>query len=538
MDGGLLNRHGAPLAVLDSGLRGGAENLAIDRRLLARHQAGACPDLLRFYRSRPTACVGRHQAIDRELRLGWCRARGIETARRITGGGALYLDPGQLGLSLLLRPDPAPDLAAALERFCRALGRGLARLGIAARFKAPNDLELDGRKLASAFAARAGNSLLLQGTVLLQADVRAMLEALRVPTEKLSPDGLASARERVSGLDRALGYVPEPARIAAALEGAVAAEFGLAGQAAAPGLAEELTGAWDAAEEEERAFAHLTDWRDAGGAEAVHRTPGGVLRARLRLDPDRRRLAAVAFAGDLHLHPADLLQRLAAELTGLHPRLAVPTVGALLRRLRPELSGFGAADLARVLHLALETATLEGELGETGGRLMLYAPDDAWGAADILRRAEAVLVPYCAKPAWCKWRHRDGCPECGRCEVGEAYRLARERAMPVVTVTDYEHLVSTLAALSEGGARAYLGMCCGSFFLKRQRAFQEAGMPAVLMDVAGANCYELKQEDAAYAGRFRAEARIDAELLRRVMDRVPGGGAKDPANQLGKDRTL
>jgi len=46
-------------------------------------------------------------------------------------------------------------------------------------------------------------------------------------------------------------------------------------------------------------------------------------------------------------------------------------------------------------------------------------------------------------------------------------------------------------------------------------------MAAVLMDISGANCYELKQEEAAYAGRFEAEARLDADALERVMKRVP-----------------
>ncbi len=529
MDGRTLTA----VAALDSGLRGGAENLAIDRKLLALHRAGGCPDLLRFHRSRPTACVGRHQAIDRELRLDWCRARGIETARRVTGGGALYLDQGQLGVSLLVRQDSFPGLAAALERFCRALAGGLAQLGVVAEYKAPNDLELDGRKIASAFAARAGDSLLLQATLLLDADIRAMLEALRVPTEKLSADGVACARERLTTLGQCLGHLPEPRRITAALEQGIAAELGLACRPAGPETLDTLGVRYSAAEEQ--GFAHLIDWSGHGAAEAVHRTPGGVLRARAQLDPAGRRMIGVQFAGDVHLHPADLLERLGQGLSGLHPRLAQPTVGALLRRHPPEMTGFAAGDLARVLHLALETAFLEGRLGQGAGKLMLYGPDAACAADAILEQAGAMLVPYCAKPAWCKWRHRDGCPECGRCEVGEAYRLARERGMQVVTVTSYEHLVATLAILRAGGTRAYLGMCCGSFFVKRHRAFQEAGMPAVLMDIAGANCYELKQEDAAYAGHFRAEARLDVELLRRVMRRVPGGAACGTMDELAKD---
>jgi lipoate-protein ligase A len=132
-----------------------------------------------------------------------------------------------------------------------------------------------------------------------------------------------------------------------------------------------------------------------------------------------------------------------------------------------------------------------------------------------------MLVPYCAKPDWCKWRHQDGCTECGLCEVGEAYRLARERGMRVTTIVRYEHLVETLDRMKRDGEPAYVGMCCSNFFLKRHRAFRDAGIPAVLMDISGANCYELQQEDQAYAGTFQAKATLNEDLLRRVMRFVP-----------------
>ncbi len=46
-------------------------------------------------------------------------------------------------------------------------------------------------------------------------------------------------------------------------------------------------------------------------------------------------------------------------------------------------------------------------------------------------------------------------------------------------------------------------------------------MPAVLMDIAGANCYELKAESAAYAGCFEAQASLEMETVRQVMRFVP-----------------
>lgn len=99
--------------------------------------------------------------------------------------------------------------------------------------------------------------------------------------------------------------------------------------------------------------------------------------------------------------------------------------------------------------------------------------------------------------------------------------MARERGMRVVTITRFEHLQGTLAEMARDEVPAYVGMCCESFYLKRHYAFDAAGIPAVLTDISGATCYDLRQEDLAYAGQFRAEARLQVGLVEKVMHFVP-----------------
>lgn len=523
-----------PVALLDSGLRRGSENIAIDRDWLAQHAAGNRPDLLRFHRSLPTASTGRHQAIDRELRLDYCQRRGIEIVRRLSGGGALYLDEQQLGFSLILKRPAAwqeTGLAQILEQSCAALAAGLARLGIQAGSKFPNDLEIEGRKIASVFAAGEGDSLLLHGTLLLDADIQTMLEALRVPTEKLSPDGLAAARDRLVTVAECCPQAPTPDQIRQAITDGLAEAFGLQFREAGEEALSKLP-ASDAAAEE--ALARQIDWSGSNASqplEALWKAPGGVLRARVEFTADIRRLKHVEFAGDVHIHPADLLTRLAHALRGLPLAHVRYEAGKFLREQPADMAGGGMHDLLQLLDLALDKLAARQAMNLTPGQansLMVYNPT-AVATPDILRQASVMLVPYCAKPTWCKWRHQDGCAECGLCEVGEAYRLARERQMQVTTVTRYEHLVETLAEMKEKGTQAYVGMCCSNFFIKRHRAFQEAGMPAVLMDISGANCYELKQENQAYAGTFAAEAKLDAEMLHQVIKFVPKAQPEPPA---------
>lgn len=524
------------IQVWDNGLNDGAWNAAFDQDWLALHAQGEHPDLLRFHRSRQTASIGRHQALDRELRVDYCRQHGIEIVRRTSGGGALYLDGNQQGVSLIFRRPSdwiGLGLTQILARFCAALADGLARFGVKAAFKAPNDLEIEGRKLASAFIATAGDSLLLHATLLCDADIKTMLEALRAPTEKLTATGLESARQRLVTVRELLGETPPDAVLQKALR---------------QGLENALNVGWTAAEPNDIDESGVSPvlspteigWSEADDCalEALHKTTGGVLRVQLWPDEQQQRVERIRFAGDVHLHPADALERLESSLAGLPLAEAEEGARAFFADFPCDLLGFAPEDLIRVLRLALAKLDQQREFGLSPAQangLMVLGSETAPETPAILAQASVMLLPYCAKPAWCKWRHENDCVECGKCEVGDAYRLARERNMQVTTITHYEHLTATLTQMKNNGVTAYVGACCSQFFIKRHHAFREAGMAAVLMDISGANCYELKQEESAYAGQFQAEAQLDADMLTKVMQHVPAQPDEQP---LGRNHTI
>ena len=87
--------------VIDTGVRDGRRQIAFDQAMIDAHKAGAIGDTIRFLRFPPTALIGRHQALSREVHVDYCRANGIGLVRRITGGGAIYFDEGQLGWELV-----------------------------------------------------------------------------------------------------------------------------------------------------------------------------------------------------------------------------------------------------------------------------------------------------------------------------------------------------------------------------------------------------------------------------------------------------
>jgi lipoate-protein ligase A len=508
------------LWVMDDGLETAARARARDLAALRAAAAGKHVALLRFHRSQPAALLGRHQWPDKELRLDYCRDNGIDVIRRPSGGGALYVDQGQLAWSLVL-PCAAgpgrPRLARLLEQACRAVAEGLAGLGVATRLKAPNDLEVAGRKLASCHLALEEGAALLHGTVLCAVDVERMLHALRMPTEKLSAKGLEGARRRLATLDEILSTSPSPERLRAALTAGFAEVFGLSACSVAEGLTSLPA---PSAEADDLAWPD-----DEPVAESVWACGGGLLRARLSFDVDESRIVRAALGGDVTVYPSDLLERLAHSLSGLAVTELRACLAAFFAVEDAELLGFAPNDLAQVLGRALARLDEQRDFGLLPGRannLMVHACESE-SARDIARRASVMLVPYCAKLPACKWRRRDGCSECGLCEVGEAYRLARQRGLRVISINNYEHLCRTLDDLQRAGVEAYLGMCCAQFYLKRNRAFREAGIPAVLIDVSGSNCYELHQEEQAYAGTFEAKAQLDIALLEKVMGAAEGG---------------
>lgn len=546
--------------VADTGLRSGPENSRLDRAQWAAAQEADTPVCrVRFHRYRPTVALGAFETAGHALRAEYCRERGIAAVRRVSGGAAIYLDPDQLCWTLTLSRPAAwgeRTLAEWLVRLCESVAQALRALRVDAVFAPPNDIEVAGRKLGSGFLARSDAALLFQGSLLLDHDTETMMRALRVPTEKLTPDGVRSARGRFATL-REAGVAIETAALERHLLGAWAGLLGVQ-------FGEKAMAAPEAAGAGKNDAVPAGDWNAGHDAwnQSMVKTPGGVLYLRLRPGERGDTLDQVEFAGGVQVCPPHLFGSLSSWLAGTPVAWLDERLDDFFRVHPHDLLGFGIEDLRHGLHRALDRHAQQAQFALTPAQantLMVHAPaphvaatargassfgggqatqsDDVscdedsvalekvspgqGVAAAIVRAASVMLVPYCAKPSWCKWRHRDGCPDCGLCEVGEAYRLARERGMRVVTITNFEHLEQTLGELRAQDTRAYVGMCCRHFYLKREYAFRAAGIPAVLMDLSGSNCYELQQEDLAYAGKFQAQARLDLEVLRKVMRRVP-----------------
>jgi len=345
--------------VIDTGLRRARANIAFDQAIIEAHKQGAIPDTIRFLRFPRCALIGRHQALSQEVKLDWCHANGLEIARRITGGGALFMGPGLLGWELVFSRATLgiTNMADLARRICEAAALGLATLGLDARFRPRNDIEIGGRKVSGTGGFFDGDTLFYQGTLIVDFDPQQMVAALNVPAEKLAKRALDSAAQRVVTLKELLGTrTPAMSAIAEALVGGFAAGLGIRPQWGAPTAREEAL----ATEIHDReigtdAFVALID-PPLSGPDLVTATrmgPGGTVKASIRLENNGTRVREVLITGDFFVTPPRVIFDLEASLRGLAVGEAPAAVDRFFAGAEVGLLTIAPADFKAVVQEAL-----------------------------------------------------------------------------------------------------------------------------------------------------------------------------------------
>lgn len=314
---------GKKFRIIDTGVREGRSNIAFDAALIELRQQNKVPDTVRFMRFPPTALIGRHQDLSREINLRHCQDNGIGTVRRITGGGAIYLDEGQLGWELVfhrasLGIAALPDLA---REICNAAAAGLSRLGVDARFRPRNDIEVDGRKISGTGGFFDGDILIYQGTVLVDMNAAQMVQALHVPQGKIAKHNLDSAAQRVVTLKELLGdKLPDMSTIKAALLEGFTEGLGISAEPGDISDAEEAL-AQAYFDDEIGTDEYVAEIDNPAQADDVlagsHTGPGGTIDTFVKLEgPTRQILQRVLITGDFFITPPRVVFDLEAHLQG------------------------------------------------------------------------------------------------------------------------------------------------------------------------------------------------------------------------------
>ncbi len=511
--------------LLDTAPCSAARNMALDEAILAAHSQGQAPNTFRFLQFEPhCTLVGYHQAVEQEVRVEYCRQHGIDINRRLTGGGGLYWDGGALGWEIYApqgHPAVAHDVEAMYEQLCTAAAGGLARLGVPAAFRPKNDIEVDGRKISGTGGTSLGGSFLFQGSLLVDFDADTMLRALRIPTEKLQDKEIGSVKERVTCLRWVLGRVPPLAEVKAALVASFARALGVRFEPGEVTAAEELLLA------ERLPFFQSDEWiygsrrplNHSHELRALYKSPGGLIRVALVVDENGRRLSSVLITGDFFAYPRRAILDLEAALK------YAPADGAAIE---PIVRGFFAANVVQIPGVTPDDLlyTLCQALDKQHYVQYGIYPEEVNAVFTVgkplsdISHSTVLLLPYCAKLPGCEYRYEQGCGRCGGCSVGQAFALAERYGLRPVSIQNYEALEETLQCCRDDGAEAFVGSCCEAFYAKHRDDFERIGLPGILVDVDSSTCYDLGQEDDAYAGRFENQTELKLDLLERAVRRV------------------
>jgi lipoate-protein ligase A len=174
---------------------------AIDEILTERMEEGEIQPTLRFwYRKNPSVPFGRFQSLEDEVEVKYAEENSIEVVRRITGGGAMFAEPGKvITYSIYLPKEKAPEgIEESYEELDRFAVEALQELGLDAEYEPLNDVMHEEGKLGGAAQLRKDDAVLHHTTMSFDLDTAEMLRVLRIGKEKVSDKAIKSAEQRVS----------------------------------------------------------------------------------------------------------------------------------------------------------------------------------------------------------------------------------------------------------------------------------------------------------------------------------------------------
>jgi lipoate-protein ligase A len=341
--------------VIDTGVRDGRRQIAFDQAMIDARKAGRIPDSIRFLRFPPTALVGRHQALAHEIKLDYCRRHGIGVVRRITGGGAIYFDEGQLGWELVFNRATLgiASLGELAREICEAAATGLSRLGVDAKYRPRSDIEVEGRKIGGTGGFFDEDTLFYQGTVLVDMNPADMVAALNVPETLLANP---AAARRVVTLKELLGAAPPLDAIKRALLAGFAERLGIDPVPGQISIAEESLAAKYHDEEigTDAFVAEIDDpGADAGVRSASRTGAGGTITAYVRLEgPRNDRLREVLVTGDFFVTPPRTVLDLEASLRSVPVAEVRPAVERFFKDAKVGLLTVPPVDFASAIEAA------------------------------------------------------------------------------------------------------------------------------------------------------------------------------------------
>ncbi len=181
-------------------------NLALEEYALRNFSAET--DYLLFYINEPSIIIGRNQNTLEEINLSYVEENNIHIVRRVSGGGAVYHDFGNLNFSFITNHDVKS--LSNFKKFTAPVIKVLNSLGLNAELKGRNDIEVDDKKISGTAQFSTGKRMVSHGTLLYDTDLGEVVNALNVKMSKIQSKGHKSVRSRVANISE---FLKEPLKI-------------------------------------------------------------------------------------------------------------------------------------------------------------------------------------------------------------------------------------------------------------------------------------------------------------------------------------
>lgn len=173
-------------------------NLAAEEYLLKNKKE----EIFMLWRNAPAIIVGRFQNTLAEINLDYVKANNIKVVRRLTGGGAVFHDLGNLNYTFI-----ANNTQGDFRTYTAPILKALQNLGVEAQFEGRNDLTINGQKISGNAECVHAGRMLHHGTLLFSAEMSDLVNALKVNPLKFQDKAVKSVRKRVTNIAE---HLPEP----------------------------------------------------------------------------------------------------------------------------------------------------------------------------------------------------------------------------------------------------------------------------------------------------------------------------------------
>ncbi len=157
---------------------------------------------LLFYINEPSIIIGKNQNTIEEINTKYVEDQHIHVVRRLSGGGAVYHDKGNLNFSFITKDDG--NSFHNFNKFTEPVVAALKKLGVNAELSGRNDLMAEGRKISGNAQFSTKGRMFSHGTLLFDSEIENVVSALKVKKDKIESKGIKSIRNRVANISEFL----------------------------------------------------------------------------------------------------------------------------------------------------------------------------------------------------------------------------------------------------------------------------------------------------------------------------------------------